>query len=260
MVAEYEFLLKIGIVVVVFLAAYVINKIAKKVFGLIAKKWSAHLIKLAETCVAIIVYIGAIIALISILELGSVFESLLVSAGVGAVVIGFAAKDSVANIIAGVFVFRDKPFEIGDLIEIKGNLGYVTDITLRYIRLKTFENKQVTIPTSMISQEIVIDYTTHKRKVILPIGISYESDLDKAKKIMAKAAIDHPVITEDPEVFVSGYGKNSVDLELRAMLDDPFKEIKTKSDLFEMIKKGFEKHGIEIPYPHRVVVDGKGKK
>lgn len=257
-----SYITNIAIIFGIFFIAKIINILIKKTLHKFAVKehWHVEAIRPFQVYVSVFVYVMALIVIAAQLNVGEWFQSLLISAGVGAAIIGFAAKDTVANMLAGLLILVDKPFTIGDRIEIGGYLGTIEDITLRYTRVKTLDNKLITIPNSRLSNDLVINYSARERKAIIPVGISYEADIKKAREVLKEIAIDNHLITKEPEVLVRGFGDSSIKLELRVWIEDPFKELQIISEVTEEIKNRFETHGIEIPYPHRVLMKERVKK
>ncbi len=178
--------------------------------------------------------------------------------------LGLAAKDTISNVIAGVFLIIDKPFVIGDRVELwsapKGGAtwGDVVDIGLRSTKIKTTDNVMLIIPNSAIYTRDIINYTTGSPEIRLsiPVGISYESDLDKAEEVLNKVAKKTQGIKES-SVVVKNFGESSIDLELRIMIEDARSKGKISSEVMKAIKREFDKEGIEIPYPRRVLVEKK---
>jgi small-conductance mechanosensitive channel len=201
--------------------------------------------------------------------------SLLASAGIIAVVLGFAAQQTFSNVIAGVFIAIFQPFRVGDRITIKDEYGTVEDITLRHTVINTWQNKRLIVPNSKISDEYIINYSIKDPKILgtLDVGISYDSDIDKARKIMVEEALSHPgvlkrVDKQDNEflskpdivkVRLIELSESSQIMRLYYWSPDQSTSMKTNFDLTEAIKKRFDREGIEIPYPHRTIVYKKEK-
>ena len=137
---------------------------------------------------------GGILIAFSIPALRSVAQSALAGAGVLAVVIGIASQEVLANIMGGTFIVIFKPFRVGDTVQINTVSGQVEDITLRHTVVKSFQNQRIVIPNAVINKEQIINYNLHERKVCewIEIGISYDSDIDKALAIMQEEAMNHP--------------------------------------------------------------------
>lgn len=195
--------------------------------------------------------------------------SLLAGAGIAAIVIGFAAQKTLANIVSGISIAFFTPFRVGDRLKIGEEMGDVEDMNLRHTVIKTWDNRRIIIPNSVISEKEIVNLSIKEERVLSTInmGISYDSDIDKAKKIMVDLAKGHkdvivPEIKEEdgtidkkePKVRVTDCGDFAVNLRLYFWVEKPGNAWKTGFDLIESIKKEFDKQGIEIPFPYRTIV------
>ena len=220
---------------------------------------------------ATITMVGLGLAIYSIPTLKALAISLFAGAGIIAVIIGFASQAAFSNIVSGVFIVIFRPFGIGDRINIAGNAefsGVVEDITLRHTIIRNYENRMVIMPNSVISNETVINSTIIDEKVCMwfEIGISYDSDVDLAFKIIEEEAEKHPNLLDTRSsqdlkdqvrkvvVRVMGYGDSSVDLRASLWAESPPKGFVMSKDLNKSIKARFDSEGIEIPFPHRTIV------
>jgi len=224
---------------------------------------SRHTRKITEKLSTYTVWTLFIIGVIYVLGFTDVLTAAIAGAGVLGIVIGFAAKDMVSNIFGGAAIILDKPFVIGDTIEVKGIAGTVEEIALRSTTVKMFDNKVVTIPNSLLSTNPIINYTRKKiRRIEIPVGISYDSDIEEVIRVIKKSLskIDG-VITDKKmvEVIVSGFGDFSINLSVRAWVETSKGILTMKTKCAEEIKKTFDKHGIEIPYPVRVMKQSREK-
>lgn len=222
-----------------------------------------------KNSVSFIVYTGATILIFyTIPSLRSLGLTLLASAGIFAAVLGFASQQAFSNIISGLFIVIFKPFRVGDRIKVGSqNYGIVEDITLRHTILRTFENQRLVIPNATISNEILVNDHIGDQKVcrFVEMGISYDSDLDKAMEIMRDEALAHESCIDnrndeqkangDPVVAVKliGFGDSSVNLRAYVWAGEPMLAVQMNFDLNKSIKKRFDQEGIEIPFPHRTL-------
>lgn len=173
--------------------------------------------------------------------------------GVAGIAVGFAAQDSLANIISGIVVFLDKPFVVGDYIEAEGHYGRVSDITLRSTRIRTQQNTYVVIPNKHIVDAVIDNHSKHGEiRVDVPVGIAYKEDIDAARETIldAVAGIDGVLTEPAPDVVVTGLGSSSVDLMVRVWIDVAAAERKTHFATVEAAKKALDRAGIQIPFPH----------
>lgn len=217
---------------------------------------------------AIIFIVGFSLAIIHIPQLKNIATSLLAGAGIAAVAIGFASQKALSNIVSGIFIIIFKPFKIGDRLNIKSTLtGMVEDITLRHTVIRDFENKRIIIPNSVISDEVLINFDLSDLKMCkhLEIGISYNSNIDKAKSIIREEIINHPFYIDNrqpedienglPDVTIRVIGLLDSAVNIRAWVwaANSNESFTMHCDLLESIKKRFDAEGIEIPFPHRTV-------
>jgi small-conductance mechanosensitive channel len=184
-------------------------------------------------------------------------------AGVAGVAIGFASKDTLSNLIAGILLIIDRPFEVGDRIEVwnapsgSSTWGDVIDIGLRATKIKTTDNIIIIIPNNEIMLRDIINYTiiSEKIRVRINVGIAYDADLQKAKKAILKVANQAEWVLDDPppKVVVRNFGESSVDLQLRVWIHDARRRMDTISYVTDNVKEAFDTEGIEIPYPRREI-------
>lgn len=194
--------------------------------------------------------------------------SLLASAGIIAVIVGFATQKTLSNLISGIFLAMYEPFRVGDKIRIMDMYGEVEDITLRHTVVRTWNNRRIVVPNSRIDDEEIFNFSLVDEKVLWTIDmpISYDADIDKAREIMTDHAVKHPsniqfTIADDaakknfePYVKVTECKEYYMNLRLYFWSDDAWRAWGMGFDLTESIKKAFDKKGIEIPYPYRTLV------
>jgi small-conductance mechanosensitive channel len=207
----------------------------------------------------VIVYSIAIILALDILGINVM--PFVAGAGVAGIAIGFAAKDTLSNLIAGILLIIDRPFEIGDRIEVwsaptgSASWGDVVDIGLRATKIKTTDNIVIIIPNNEIMKRDIVNYTiiTSKIRVRVNIGVAYDANINKAKEIIIGVADSAEWIAKDPppKVVVRSFGESSVDLQLRVWINDARKRMDTISYITDKVKTEFDNEGIEIPYPKR---------
>ena len=224
---------------------------------------------LRHVIVGLIYVVGFSMIIYMIPRLRAVAGSLLAGAGLLAVVVGFASQAALSNIVAGFFIVIFKPFRVNDRITIKDTMvGIVEDITLRHTVIRNFENRRIIIPNSVISNEILVNANFGEEKTCkwIDVGISYDSDIDLAKKIMAEEVGNHPYFVDyrspedvekgDPKVVVRvlALGESSVNMRAWAWTKNTPDSFGLGCDVYESIKKRFDREGVEIPFPHRTVV------
>ncbi|MBD3261301.1 MAG: mechanosensitive ion channel [Candidatus Altiarchaeales archaeon] len=218
---------------------------------------------------AVIYVFGLAIAVYNIPQLRALSVSILAGAGVLTVILGFASQQAFSNIVSGVFIALFKPIRVGDRIKIGLEVaGVVEDINLRHTLIKTFENKRIIIPNSVLSEQVIENSNLGEDKVckFIEFGVSYDSDLDQAVKIMRQETEKHPNNVDNRtkqekergepkvQVRVIGFGESSVNLRAYAWAADPKSGTIMSWDLNKRIKDRFDEEGIEIPFPHRTIV------
>ncbi|WP_372678237.1 mechanosensitive ion channel family protein [Desulfosarcina sp.] len=206
-----------------------------------------------------IVYATA--AVIALDVLGVNVMPFIAGAGVMGVAVGFAAKDTLSNLIAGILLIIDRPFEIGDRIEVwsapagSASWGDVIDIGLRATRIKTTDNIVVIIPNNEIMTRDIVNYTTifSSIRVRINIGVAYDADIAKAKALILQAASSADWILAEPapKVVVRNFGESSVDLQARVWIKNARKRMDTIDHITDTVKGLFDENGIEIPFPKR---------
>lgn len=216
---------------------------------------SGSLFPLLKKVSKIIIAALAVIIILSKFDVN--ISAFIVSLGVGSLAIALAAQDTLSNMIAGFIIMIDRPFRIGDRIKFGNDTGDVVEIGIRSTKILDFDNNLVIMPNNEIvkSKIINITYPNIFTSVAVDVGVAYGSDLKKVKKIMLKAANDHPFIskTVSPGVFLMSFGDSSLNLRLAARTDDYHNAFAAQCELREIIYEEFNKAGIDIPFPQRVV-------
>ena len=186
--------------------------------------------------------------------------SIIALLGAAGLAVGLALQGAMSNLPAGVMLMIFRPYKAGDFIDAAGNFGNVEEISLFTTVLRTFDHQQIIIPNGKIWGDQIINHSHHPvRGVEMTFGVSYDSDLDKTRKTIAKVFADHPHILSDPapDIVVSTLNDSSVDFITR-----PFCKgehwFDVRYSVPEAVKKALDKAGIEIPFPHQKVILFKG--
>ncbi|MHC4941053.1 MAG: mechanosensitive ion channel family protein [Planctomycetota bacterium] len=183
----------------------------------------------------------------------------LASAGIIGIAVGFAARDTLANLFAGMFILADAPYRLGDYIVLDGQeRGKVTQIGIRSTRLLTRDDIEITIPNSVIANSKIVNETGgphQKRRVRIQVGVAYGSDIDRVREVLMEIARDSGLAAEHPEprVRFRNLGDSSLDFHLQIWIDEPALRGRAVDQLLTAIYKRFNEEGIEIPFPQRVV-------
>lgn len=182
-------------------------------------------------------------------------NGILASAGVLGVVLGLAAKDTVANFFAGVFLMADSPFKEGDYILLEsGERGYVKQMGLRSTRFMTRDDIEITIPNSVIASSKIVNESggpKETERVRVPLQIAYNSDIDEVKAVLIKIAQDNENVMNAPEprVRFREFADHGIRLQLLFWIYKPESRGRTIDAVNTDIYKEFSKRGIIIPYP-----------
>ncbi|MBF0521388.1 MAG: mechanosensitive ion channel [Nitrospirae bacterium] len=170
--------------------------------------------------------------------------------------IGFGLKNIFSNYISGIIILIDKSIKPGDVIEIGDKFGWITDLRARYVSLLTRDGKEYIIPNEELINQRVVSWThsDNRIRVVLPVGISYDSDVRLAMDLTVEAARSVPRVLKNPEPvcrFIE-FADSSLNLSLRVWIGDPQNGIaNVKSDINLGILDRFNSNNIKIPYPQR---------
>lgn len=188
-------------------------------------------------------------------RLGVENSSFVAIIGAAGLAVGLSLQGSLSNFAGGVLIIMFKPFKVGDFIEAQGVSGTVKQIQIFVTQLATVDNQTIFVPNGALSNGTIINYTyATTRRADLTIGISYNSDIKKAKEIIFEILNNHPLILKEPEpmVLVKDLAESSINLAVR-----PWSEIENffvmRSEVLEQVKNEFDKEGIVIPFPQRDV-------
>lgn len=186
-------------------------------------------------------------------QLGFRLGVLLGAAGILTVAIGFASQTSASNLISGLFLIAERPFQIGDFIQVANEAtGEVLAIDLLSVKLRTRDNLFVRVPNETLVKAQVTNFSRFPiRRFDLVVGVAYREDLARVRRVLVEVADANPLCLEEPrpQVFFQGFGNSSVDLQLSVWaLRENFIELRNTIPL--EVKAAFDAHGIEIPFPH----------
>ena len=178
----------------------------------------------------------------------------LASAGIIGIAVGFAAKDTLANLFSGVLILADAPYKIGDYIVLdSGERGMVTHIGIRSTRMLTRDDVELTIPNSIMGTTKIINESGgpyKKFRIRVRIGVAYGTDIDQVREVLMNVALAEEKVCATPEARVRfrDFGNSSLDLDLLCWVEDPSLRGQVTDILLTTIYKAFNQHGIEIPY------------
>ncbi|MFN2253803.1 MAG: mechanosensitive ion channel family protein, partial [Candidatus Promineifilaceae bacterium] len=177
--------------------------------------------------------------------------ALLASLGIAGFTIGFAAKDAFSNLISGLLIYLDRPFVIGDLVEIEDNYGTVDQITLRSTRIITSDGKMLAVPNADIINKTVASYTNFPHlRLDIEVTVGVEEDLNHVRQVLlAQVAQDPDFMTEPaPRVIVTQLNDYNVAMELQAWLDNEREHVDRRSALRERVYDALRTAGVDMPF------------
>lgn len=254
------FLPSLLLAVLIIAAGFLVSRALRAVARKALERASFNEVLIELLVGTILHYAIIILALVMALsQMGVNVGAALAGIGVVGIAVGFAAQDSVANIISGFLIFWDKPFEVGDWIETEGHYGKVSDITLRTTRIRTAGNTFVVIPNKRIIDEVLENYSKHGQvRVDAVVGIAYKEDVAAARETLLAAvrAMDEVLDDPAPDVVVGELGGSSVNLKVRAWVESADARRRVFFRLNEIAKSALDEADIEIPFPHlQLIVD-----
>lgn len=188
-------------------------------------------------------------------ELGFSISVLLGAAGILTVALGFASQTSVSNVISGLFLIGERPFVVGNVIEVDGTLGEVLSIDLLSVKLRTVDNLYIRIPNeTMLKSKVTNLHRFPIRRLDIDLGVSYDENIEKVRDLLFQVGENNPLCLEEPKpIFIfKGFGDSSIDLQFSVWAKrENFLDL--RNSVLQDIKNIFDLHHIEIPFPHRTV-------
>lgn len=190
----------------------------------------------------------------------------LASLGIVGITIGFAARDAFSNLISGIMIFLDRPFVLGDLVEVGGNYGRVDLITLRSTRIVTSDGKMLAVPNAEIINQIVTSYTNFPHlRLDVEVTVGVTEDIEQVRRVLCGVVQDDQDFLDDPpaRVIVTQLNDYNVALELQAWIKNERTHIEKRSELREKVFKALTDAKIDMPFetlkltPLTVKLDGK---
>ncbi|MAE42899.1 mechanosensitive ion channel protein MscS [Candidatus Woesearchaeota archaeon] len=250
------YLPKIISVVIILVIGYIVIKILTKLIEKFFDKVDFD--RSAETFLENMVKVVLWLVLLTVVlaNLGVNVSGLIAGLGIMGFIVGFALKDTLGNLASGVFILFHKPFKVGDWIKVGGIVGGVERVGIAACELKSPDGTKITIPNSKIWGDVIQNFHGNPTRKLynLEIGISYDSDMDKAIKIINDILKKDKRVLKDPEpqIAVKSLGDNSVNITVRpSMKKEDYWGV--YFDSIKKIKEEFDKNNISIPFPQRDV-------
>ena len=239
-----------------FVGLPLLKALSKMLRRLVQKGISQHAAMIASNA---LFYGGAALILVMALrELGFKLTALLGAAGVAGVAIGFAAQTSLSNLISGLFLLAEKPFKVGDVLQVGGTTGLVHGMNPLSVTLRTFDNKFVRIPNEYLVKNEFTNVTAFPiRRYDVTVGVAYKEDIARVIEVLRDVADRNPNCLDEPAPLVAftGFGDSSLNLLLGVWFaKEDFLEL--RNSIHRDIKERFDREGIEIPFPHRTLYAG----
>lgn len=190
--------------------------------------------------------------------LGIDLTALAVFSGAFGLAIGFGMQKTIGNLIAGIILLMDRSIKPGDVIVVGDTYGWVNKIGVRAVSVLTREGKEHLIPNEdLMTREVENwSYSNKNVRISIPVGVSYNTDMDQAIEVMTQACVDVPRVLNHPKpvVWMLEFGDNSVNFEIRCWINDPQSGVGNfKAAVLKRVWDLFKEHEIEIPFPQRDV-------
>jgi small-conductance mechanosensitive channel len=236
-----------------FLVASIISRLPQRIMG---KRLTAHQAMLSRRLIYYLVL--ALFIASALRELGFSLGVLLGAAGILSVAIGFASQTSASNLISGLFLIGERPFEVGDLIRVGNTTGEVLSIDLLSVKLRTFDNLFVRIPNEQLIKGEVTTLTRFPiRRFDMQIRVARREDIGRVRDVLMAVADRNPLCLDEPRpLFIfRGFGESSLDIQFSAWAKRE-NYLELRNTLQEEVKLAFDEAGIEIPFPHRTLYTG----
>lgn len=251
-------LARLAVAIAIFIAIMAVTRIAQRGFQ---KGPFAHTQVdpgVQNSLITLVGYAGLVVALFAAVSaIGFDLSNLALIAGALSVGIGFGLQSIVNNFVSGLILLFERPIKVGDWVVTASGEGTVKKISVRSTEIETFDRASIIVPNSeMISQSVT--NWTHKNslgRVVVPIGVAYESDPEQVYEILLKCAREQELALRYPESFVTfqGFGDSSLDFDVRVYIRDIGNVLKAKTQLRFSIFKALKEAGVSIPFPQRDV-------
>lgn len=246
---------RVAIALVILVAGYSLAKVITRVFerGLRKASIDETLVRFLGNISYVLTMAFVLIAVLS--QLGVNTTSLAAIFAAAGLAIGLALQNSLGNFAAGVMLIANRPFRVGDYVEVAGVGGTVVETSIFATILNTPDNKQLIVPNGEITKNIITNFSVNEtRRIDLVVSVSYDDDLDKARDLFMQVVTDHPAVltTPAPLVGVREMADSSVNLIVRPWVNTS-DYWNTLLELTHQLKTACDREGLSIPFPQRDV-------
>ncbi len=224
-----------------------------------ARQFNAHDQEIIKRIIQLLILVATVLLVLLIWRID--ISGVLVSAGVLGIIIGYAARDTLGSIVAGLVLMFSRPFEIGDWIIVGDDRGIVTDITIVNTRIRSPAGEHVIIPNTEITRQTVRNRSHERRqRFSVDVGIDFAEDVDRAREVAIEAVEDLEIVSDTPfpSAMIDHLDDSAKVLRVRYWVDRPNTEKmwKSQDQVLTAITEAFAREGIHIPYPHQRFVTG----
>lgn len=245
-----SWLMNLVVALVVMAAFYLIWLLARVALRFTLRhKLDATTFSFIETIVKFSLFIvGIIMALDSA---GIKTTALLTSLGIAGLTIGFAARDALSNLISGILIFIDRPFVLGDLVEIDNDYGKVERITLRSTRVVTSDGRMLAVPNTEIINKTVASYTNFPHlRIDIDVTVGVDENIESVRQLLLALVKDDPdFMTEPPpRVVVTALNDYNVAMNLQAWIENERRHVEKRFELREKVYNALSREGVEMPF------------
>ena len=220
--------------------------------------------KLISTVVSIVIYLIAFLMILRYLNIE--ITPLVATLGLGGLAVGLALQNTLSNFFAGVHIISDRPINVGDYIEMEGNIaGYVEDIGWRSTRIKTLPNTIVVVPNSKIAESVIVNnyLPVQEMSIVLQCGVAYDSDLEKVEKVTIDVArkiqqtVPGAVKTFEPFIRYHTFGDSNINFSIILRIGEFVDRYLVAHEFIKALKARYDKENIEISWPIRKIYTAK---
>jgi MscS family membrane protein len=261
---EFEWVAKAAGAVVILAVTHLLNGLLKAALDWYLHElatqsdatWDQELLPVVRRVLSLLLYFIAISIILK--NFGQDITALVTTAGVASLAVALAAQDTLSNMLGGLVILVDRPFRVGDVIELAdGRAGEVKEIGLRSTRIQQFDGNALVVPNKDMASSRVINYAlpTHRAAIRQTISVHYDTDIEKAKAVLLQVITSHPEVLPDPApgVWFTKFNESGLDLFMSCWVQNYRDRFRVTDELNTAILKAFREAGIRMAYPTRDV-------